>query len=106
MGQTELEGKRVPRALSGATLPCYAAFDPSPRSGGFIASRFLTGIRPDEYFYHCMAGRDGLVDTAVKTARSGYLQRCLVKGLEDLYVAYDYTVRQADNQAIVQVSVE
>ncbi|GJQ14106.1 hypothetical protein GpartN1_g5897.t1 [Galdieria partita] len=102
LGQTELEGKRVPRSLSGATLPCYASFDPCPQSGGFIASRFLTGIRPDEYFYHCMAGRDGLVDTAVKTARSGYLQRCLVKGLEDLYVAYDYTVRQSENQAIIQ----
>ncbi|GJD05633.1 DNA-directed RNA polymerase I subunit rpa1 [Galdieria sulphuraria] len=102
LGQTELEGKRVPRSLSGATLPCYPSFDPCPQSGGFIASRFLTGIRPDEYFYHCMAGRDGLVDTAVKTARSGYLQRCLVKGLEDLYVGYDYTVRQSENQAVIQ----
>eukprot|EP00871_Galdieria_phlegrea_P003095 jgi/Galph1/3787/GphlegSOOS_G2499.1 len=102
LGQTELEGKRVPRSSSGATLPCYASFDPSPRAGGFIMGRFLTGIRPDEYFYHCMAGRDGLVDTAVKTARSGYLQRCLVKGLEDLYVGYDYSVRESENQGVIQ----
>lgn len=61
-------------------------------AGGFVADRFLTGIRPQEYFFHCMAGREGLIDTAVKTSRSGYLQRCLVKNLEELKVNYDYTV--------------
>ena len=63
------------------------------RSGGFIGDRFLTGLRPQEYYFHCMAGRDGLVDTTVKTSRSGYLQRCLVKNLESLKVNYDHTVR-------------
>lgn len=57
----------------------------------FIADRFLTGLRPQEYYFHCMAGRDGLVDTAVKTARSGYLQRCLIKNLEGLRLHYDST---------------
>lgn len=52
-----------------------------------MSGRFLTGIRPQEYFFHCMAGREGLVDTAVKTSRSGYLQRCLVKHLESLTVS-------------------
>jgi DNA-directed RNA polymerase beta' subunit len=66
-------------------LPC--------RAGGFIGDRFLTGLRPQEYYFHCMAGREGLVDTAVKTSRSGYLQRCLVKNLETLKVAYDCSVR-------------
>ena len=51
------------------------------------------GLRPQEYYFHCMAGRDGLVDTTVKTSRSGYLQRCLVKNLESLRVHYDSTVR-------------
>jgi DNA-directed RNA polymerase I subunit RPA1 len=57
------------------TLPCFAASDPSPRAGGFVSDRFLTGLRPQDYFFHCMSGREGLVDTAVKTSRSGYLQR-------------------------------
>lgn len=108
LGQQELEGARVPRMASGRTLPCFAPYDTQPRAGGFISnrfvailsflsgsnsSRFLTGIRPAEYFFHCMAGREGLVDTAVKTSRSGYLQRCLMKHLESLSVQYDFTVR-------------
>lgn len=74
LGQQELEGRRVPFMASGKTLPCFPAFDPAPRAGGYIADRFLTGLRPAEYFFHCMSGREGLVDTAVKTSRSGYLQ--------------------------------
>jgi len=79
LGQQALEGRRVPRMASGRTLPSFAPYDPNPRADGFITDRFLTGIRPQEYFFHCMAGREGLVDTAVKTSRSGYLQRCLMK---------------------------
>uniref|UniRef100_A0A7S0SX43 DNA-directed RNA polymerase I subunit RPA1 n=1 Tax=Mantoniella antarctica TaxID=81844 RepID=A0A7S0SX43_9CHLO len=101
LGQQELEGRRVPRMTSGKTLPCFQPHDTGPRAGGFIEDRFLTGLRPQEYFFHCMAGREGLVDTAVKTSRSGYLQRCLVKNLEALRVHYDYTVRDCDG-AIVQ----
>ncbi|KAA8549764.1 hypothetical protein F0562_001218 [Nyssa sinensis] len=78
LGQQELEGKRVPRMVSGKTLPCFVPWDFSSRAGGFIIDRFLTGLRPQEYYFHCMAGREGLVDTAVKTSRSGYLQRCLM----------------------------
>ncbi|KAL0915444.1 hypothetical protein M5K25_015862 [Dendrobium thyrsiflorum] len=100
LGQQELEGKRVPRMVSGKTLPCFPAWDISSRAGGFISDRFLTGLRPQEYYFHCMAGRDGLVDTAVKTSRSGYLQRCLVKNLECLKVCYDHTVRDADGSII------
>lgn len=102
LGQQELEGKRVPRMISGRTLPSFAPYDPTARAGGFIMDRFLTGIRPQEFFFHCMAGREGLIDTAVKTSRSGYLQRCVIKHLENLRVHYDYTVRDADN-SIVQV---
>jgi DNA-directed RNA polymerase beta' subunit len=96
LGQQELEGRRVPSMPSGKTLPAFPAFDPSPRAGGYIADRFLTGLRPHDYFFHCMSGREGLVDTAVKTSRSGYLQRCLVKHLEALRVHYDATVRDSD----------
>ncbi|KAK3003752.1 hypothetical protein RJ639_018322 [Escallonia herrerae] len=86
--------------VSGKTLPCFPPWDFSSRAGGFITDRFLTGLHPQEYYFHCMAGREGLVDTAVKTSRSGYLQRCLVKNLESLKVCYDYTVRDADGSII------
>ncbi|XP_020207668.1 DNA-directed RNA polymerase I subunit 1 [Cajanus cajan] len=100
LGQQELEGKRVPRMVSGKTLPCFSPWDCSPRAGGFIIDRFLTALHPQEYYFHCMAGREGLVDTAVKTSRSGYLQRCLMKSLECLKVCYDHTVRDADGSII------
>jgi DNA-directed RNA polymerase I subunit RPA1 len=82
LGQQALEGQRVPIMISGKSLPSFRAFDGSARAGGFVGDRFLTGVKPQEYYFHCMAGREGLVDTAVKTSRSGYLQRCLVKHLE------------------------
>lgn len=100
LGQQALEGRRVPILSSGRSLPSYEPFDPAPRAGGYITDRFLTGLRPQEYYHHCMAGREGLVDTAVKTSRSGYLQRCLVKHLEDLQVNYDHTVRGSDGNVI------
>ena len=96
LGQQALEGRRVPRMSSGRTLPSFAPYDVNPRADGFVMDRFLTGIRPQEYYFHCMAGREGLVDTAVKTSRSGYLQRCLVKHLEEVKVCYDYTVRNGE----------
>ncbi|ORX40060.1 hypothetical protein BD324DRAFT_254113 [Kockovaella imperatae] len=96
LGQQALEGRRVPTMVSGKTLPSFRAFDTSARAGGYVANRFLTGIRPQEYYFHCMAGREGLIDTAVKTSRSGYLQRCLIKHLEGVKVHYDHTVRDSD----------
>jgi DNA-directed RNA polymerase I subunit RPA1 len=100
LGQQALEGRRVPTMVSGKTLPSFRAFDTQPRAGGFVAQRFLTGIKPQEYYFHCMAGREGLIDTAVKTSRSGYLQRCLIKHLEGCKVAYDSTVRNSDGDII------
>ncbi|KAI8446938.1 hypothetical protein BY996DRAFT_4594345 [Phakopsora pachyrhizi] len=96
LGQQSLEGRRVPVMVSGKTLPSFRPFETEPRAGGFVAQRFLTGIRPQEYYFHCMAGREGLIDTAVKTSRSGYLQRCLIKHLEGVRVHYDHTVRNSD----------
>ncbi|XP_042331247.1 DNA-directed RNA polymerase I subunit RPA1 [Sceloporus undulatus] len=100
LGQIELEGRRPPLMPSGKSLPCFQPYDFSPKSGGFVTSRFLTGIKPSEFFFHCMAGREGLVDTAVKTSRSGYLQRCIIKHLEGLIVNYDLTVRDSDGSII------
>ena len=101
LGQQALEGQRVPMMISGKTLPSFKPYDSRIRAGGFITDRFLTGVRPQEYYFHCMAGREGLVDTAAKTSRSGYLQRCLVKHLEELRVNYDLTVRDSSG-AVVQ----
>ncbi|XP_078050348.1 RNA polymerase I subunit RpI1 isoform X2 [Augochlora pura] len=102
LGQIELEGKRPPLMISGKSLPSFPAYDPTPRAGGFIDGRFMTGIKPQEFFFHCMAGREGLIDTAVKTSRSGYLQRCLIKHLEGLVINYDSTVRDSDG-SLVQI---
>ena len=100
LGQQELEGRRVPVMVSGKTLPAFKPFDTQALAGGYIASRFLTGIKPQEFYFHCMAGREGLIDTAVKTSRSGYLQRCLIKHLEGIRVHYDYTVRGSDSSVL------
>ena len=100
LGQIELEGKRPPFMISGKSLPSYKAFDTQPCAGGYIDNRFMTGISPQEFFFHCMAGREGLIDTAVKTSRSGYLQRCLIKHLEGVSIGYDGTVRDHDGTVI------
>jgi DNA-directed RNA polymerase I subunit RPA1 len=102
LGQQVLEGRRVPVMVSGKTLPCFKPYETDVRAGGYITDRFLTGIRPQEFYFHCMAGREGLIDTAVKTSRSGYLQRCLIKGMEGIKVQYDNSVRDSDG-SLVQV---
>jgi DNA-directed RNA polymerase I subunit RPA1 len=100
LGQQVLEGRRVPVMVSGKSLPCFRPFETDIRAGGYVVNRFLTGIRPQEYYFHAMAGREGLIDTAVKTSRSGYLQRCLIKGMEGLKVEYDTSVRDSDGSMV------
>lgn len=100
LGQQVLEGRRVPVMVSGKTLPSFKPFETNIRAGGYITDRFLTGVKPQEYFFHAMAGREGLIDTAVKTSRSGYLQRCLIKGMEGLKVHYDSSVRDSDGTLV------
>ncbi|KAK5084607.1 hypothetical protein LTR05_005685 [Lithohypha guttulata] len=102
LGQQVLEGRRVPVMVSGKSLPLYRAFETHPTAGGYVTGRFLTGIKPPEYFFHAMSGREGLIDTAVKTAKSGYLQRCIIKGLEGLRTEYDTSVRESSNGVLVQ----
>lgn len=102
LGQQVLEGRRVPAMVSGKTLPSFRPFDVNPKAGGYVSGRFLTGVDPKEYYFHAMGGREGLIDTAVKTSKSGYLQRCIIKGLEGLKTDYDYSVREATTGAIIQ----
>ncbi|ESS31749.1 DNA-directed RNA polymerase I RPA1 [Toxoplasma gondii VEG] len=100
LGQQSLEGQRVKFMTSDRSLPAFLPFDFGSRARGFITSSFLSGLKEEEYFFHCMAGREGLVDTAVKTAKSGYLQRSVTKGLEALTVRYDGSVRDADDSIV------
>ena len=80
LAQIELDGKRIKLMPSGRTLPCWKPYEYDVRAGGFVANRYgAGGLQPQEYFFHAMAGRDGLIDTSCKTASSGYLQRCLIK---------------------------
>lgn len=101
LGQQSLEGRRVPLTPAGKTLPCHRPYDNYGFiSGGYIFDRFLTGLRPSSFYYHCMAGREGLVDTAVKTATSGYFQRVVIKSIESMRIAYDGTVRDGDGSLV------
>ena len=100
LGQQNLEGRRVPVMVSGRTLPSFKPFETNIRAGGYITDRFLTGVKPQEYYFHAMAGREGLVDTAVKTANSGYLQRCVIKGMEGVKSEYDASVRDSDGSVV------
>ena len=102
LGQQVLEGRRVPIMVSGKSLPSFRPYETDPGAGGYVSGRFLTGIKPQEYYFHAMSGREGLIDTAVKTAKSGYLQRCVVKGLEGAKTEYDLSVRETSNGAVVQ----
>jgi hypothetical protein len=65
LGQIELEGQRPPLSAVGRTLPSFRCFDPSPRAGGFVDQRFLTGINPQELFFHTMAGREVCFDLSL-----------------------------------------
>jgi DNA-directed RNA polymerase II subunit RPB1 len=95
VGQQSVEGKRVPFGFGYRTLPHFTKDDYSPESRGFVENSYLRGLTPSEFFFHAMAGREGLIDTAVKTAETGYIQRRLVKALEDVMVKYDGTVRNS-----------
>ena len=93
LGQTNVDGKRIPYGFNDRTLPHFNKFDDTPGARGFIENSYISGLTAPELFFHAMGGRIGLIDTAVKTSQTGYIQRRLIKGLEDLKVEYDMTVR-------------
>ena len=93
LGQQSIDGKRVPYGFDNRTLPHFSKYDDSPEARGFVKNSYISGLTAPELFFHAMGGRMGLIDTAVKTSQTGYIQRRLVKGLEDLKVEYDGTVR-------------
>ena len=95
LGQQNVDGKRIPNSFNGRSLPHFCKYDISPESKGFVESSFIQGLKPQEFFFHAMGGREGLIDTAVKTSETGYIQRKLIKAMEDLKTSYDYSVRNA-----------
>ncbi|KAF2073163.1 hypothetical protein CYY_005516 [Polysphondylium violaceum] len=95
VGQQIVNGTRIPNGFTNRTTPHFPMNAKDPKAKGFVANSFYTGMIPTEFFFHTMGGREGLVDTAVKTAETGYMQRRLMKALEDLSSQYDYTVRDS-----------
>ena len=103
VGQQAVGGMRPPDGFAERSLPHFRRGEKTPAAKGFVANSFFSGMRPTEFFFHTMAGREGLVDTAVKTAETGYMSRRLMKALEDLSLRYDGTVRNSTG-GIVQLS--
>ena len=100
-GQQNVEGKRIAFGFNKRTLPHFTKDDYGAESKGFVANSYLTGLTPSEFYFHAMGGREGLIDTAVKTADTGYISRRLMKALEDVMVKYDGTVRTS-REVIIQ----
>ena len=100
LGQQNVDGKRIPYGFESRTLPHYCKYDDGPSARGFVENSYISGLTAPELFFHAMGGRVGLIDTAVKTSQTGYIQRRLIKGLEDLKVEYDMTVRNSKGKVI------
>ena len=95
VGQQNVEGKRIPFNFQNRTLPHFLKDDYLSESKGFVENSFLKGLTPQEFYFHAMGGREGIIDTAVKTSQTGYIQRRLIKALEDIMIKYDGTVRNS-----------
>ena len=100
VGQQNVEGKRIPFGFKHRTLPHFIKDDYGPEAKGFVENSYLQGLTPVEFYFHAMGGREGLIDTAVKTAETGYIQRRLIKAMESVMVKYDGTVRNQIEQLI------
>ncbi len=100
IGQQSVRGERIVRGYDDRTLPHFKKGDRGSDAHGFIAHSYKGGLNPTEFFFHAIGGREGLVDTAVRTSQSGYLQRRMINALQDLKVAYDGTVRSTGGRII------
>ncbi|MHA2167760.1 MAG: DNA-directed RNA polymerase subunit A'', partial [Candidatus Hodarchaeales archaeon] len=100
VGQQSIRGERILRGYRDRSLPHFKKGDYNAAARGFVRSNFREGLNPLEFFFHAQGGREGLVDTAVRTSTSGYLQRRLVNAMQDLQVNYDHTVRTSDGEIV------
>ena len=101
LGQVLVESQRIKKRVTGRTLSIFHQNDDTPAARGFISSSFVDGLKGYEFFFHTMGGREGLIDTAIRTAETGYIQRKCIKFLEDLLVNYEGLIRTA-NGVLVQ----
>ncbi|HSV42601.1 MAG TPA: DNA-directed RNA polymerase subunit A', partial [Methanomassiliicoccales archaeon] len=100
IGQQAVRGERLSRGYAKRTLPHFKKEDLGAKAKGFVTNSYKSGLTPTEFFFHSMGGREGLVDTAVRTSRSGYMQRRLINALEDLKLKQDGTVRNTADSII------
>ncbi|KAI9024018.1 hypothetical protein DFJ74DRAFT_705759 [Hyaloraphidium curvatum] len=103
VGQQIISGQRIPNGFPDRSLPHFGKHSKIPAAKGFVRNSFYSGLTPSEFLFHAVSGREGLVDTAVKTAETGYMQRRLMKALEDLTTAYDSSVRNSTS-GVVQLT--
>ncbi len=100
LGQQSIRGRRIHKGYANRALPHFKENDTNPDSRGFVKSNYRDGLSTLEFFFHAMGGREGLVDTAVRTQQSGYMQRRLINALEHLKLEYDHTVRDPHGHII------
>ncbi|SFS38425.1 DNA-directed RNA polymerase subunit A' [Halostagnicola kamekurae] len=100
VGQQAVRGERINRGYEDRTLSHYEPNDLSAEAHGFVENSYTSGLTPREFFFHAMGGREGLVDTAVRTSKSGYLQRRLINALSELEAQYDGTVRDTSDTIV------
>ena len=100
LGQQNVDGKRIPNGYNERSLPHFTKYNVSPEARGFVENSFINGLTPQEFFFHAMGGREGLIDTAVKTSETGYIQRKLIKAMEDLKVKHNLSVINASGNII------
>jgi DNA-directed RNA polymerase II subunit RPB1 len=103
LGQQQIEGNWIENQLHRRALPHFHKDDLRPESHGFVESSFMDGLNPAEYWAHAQEGRIGVITKAIKTAETGYIQRKLIKALEDVRICYDGSVRNANNMIIQTV---
>jgi DNA-directed RNA polymerase subunit A' len=100
VGQQAVRGERINRGYEDRTLSHFQRNDLSADAHGFVENSYRNGLTPKEFFFHAMGGREGLVDTAVRTSKSGYLQRRLINALSELEAQYDGTVRDTSDTVV------
>ena len=100
VGQQAVRGERINRGFEDRTLSHFPRNDLTAPARGFVENSYTTGLTPTEFFFHAMGGREGLVDTPVRTSKSGYLQRRLITALSELEVQYDGTIRDSNNRIV------
>jgi DNA-directed RNA polymerase subunit A' len=100
VGQQAVRGERINRGYEDRTLSHFEPNDLSADAHGFVENSYRGGLTPKEFFFHAMGGREGLVDTAVRTSKSGYLQRRLINALSELEAQYDGTIRDTSDTIV------